>query len=329
MALKTVLEAVREAMAEEMRRDEHVFVLGEDVGQRGGVFRATEGLQKEFGEMRVLDTPLAESAIAGVAIGAAIRGMRPVAEFQFADFIHPALEQIIDEAARLRYRSNNTFSCPAVFRAPYGGGVQGGMYHSQSVEAMFTMWPGLKVVTPSFPYDYKGLLKAAIRDNDPVIFFEHKKTYTLPSIKQEIPDGDYIVPIGKANTVKQGTKLSVFAYGMMLHQSLQAANALEAEGISVEVVDLRTLRPLDKKAILASVKKTGRALIVHEANLFGGFGGEIAAIIAEHAFEYLDAPVRRLAGMDIPAMPFALPLEEEFMPNPTKIADAMRKLAQY
>ncbi|HEX2916702.1 MAG TPA: alpha-ketoacid dehydrogenase subunit beta [Chloroflexia bacterium] len=329
MPVKTVLEAVRDALFEEMRRDESVFVLGEDVGQRGGVFRVTDGLQKEFGELRVLDTPLAEGAIAGVAIGAAMNGMRPVAEFQFADFIHPAVEQIIDEAARVRYRSNNTFNCPVVFRAPYGGGVQGGMYHSQSVEAMFAMWPGLKVVTPSFPYDYKGLLKSAIRDADPVVFFEHKKTYTLPSVKQEIPEGDYLVPIGKARVVKEGTKLSVFAYGMMLHQSLAAARTLEQEGVSVEVVDLRTLRPLDKETILESVKKTGRALIVHEANLFGGFGGEVAAIIAEEAFEYLDAPVRRLAGLDVPAMPFAIPLEEEFMPNPTKIAEAMRKLAQY
>lgn len=329
MAMKTVLEAVREALFEEMRLDERVFVLGEDVGQRGGVFRATDGLQKEFGELRVLDTPLAEGMIAGVAIGAAVNGMKPVAEFQFADFIHPAVEQIIDEAARLRYRSNNTFSCPVVFRAPYGGGVQGGMYHSQSVEAMFSMWPGLKVVTPSFPYDYKGLLKSAIRDADPVVFFEHKKTYALPSLRQEVPDTDYLVPIGKAKVVREGTHLSVFAYGMMLHQSLEAARTLEEDGINAEVVDLRTLRPLDKETILASVKKTGRALIVHEANLTGGFGGEIAAIIAEEAFEYLDAPVRRLAGPDVPAMPFAIPLEEEFMPNPAKIAAAMRKLAQY
>jgi 2-oxoisovalerate dehydrogenase E1 component beta subunit len=329
MALKTVLEAVREALFEEMRRDERVFVLGEDVGQRGGVFRATDGLQKEFGELRVLDTPLAEGMIAGVAIGAAVNGMKPVAEFQFADFIHPAVEQIIDEAARLRYRSNNTFNCPVVFRAPYGGGVQGGMYHSQSVEAMFAMWPGLKVVTPSFPYDYKGLLKSAIRDADPVVFFEHKKTYALPSLRQEVPDTEYLVPIGKAKVVREGTHLSVFAYGMMLHQSLEAARTLEEEDINVEVVDLRTLRPLDKETILASVKKTGRALIVHEANLTGGFGGEIAAIIAEEAFEYLDAPVRRLAGPDVPAMPFAIPLEEEFMLNPAKIAAAMRKLAQY
>lgn len=329
MPVKTVLEAVREALFEEMRRDERVFVLGEDVGQRGGVFRVTDGLQKEFGELRVLDTPLAEGMIAGVAIGAATNGMRPVAEFQFADFIHPAIEQIIDEAARMRYRSNGTFGCPVVFRAPYGGGVQGGMYHSQSVEAMFAMWPGLKVVTPTFPQDYKGLLKSAIRDNDPVVFFEHKKTYMLPALKQEIPDSEYTVPLGKANVVKEGTHLSVFAWGMMLYQSLQVAQALEQEGISVEVVDLRTLRPLDKETILNSVKKTGRALIVHEANLFGGFGGEIAAIIAEHAFEYLDAPVRRLGGLDVPGMPFAIPLEEEFMPNPHKISEAIRKLAKY
>lgn len=329
MAVKTVLEAIRDGLSEEMRRDQSVFVLGEDVGQRGGVFRVTDGLQKEFGELRVLDTPLAEGMIAGVAIGASVNGMRPVAEFQFADFIHPAFEQIVDEAARFRYRSNGAFGCPVVFRAPYGGGVQGGMYHSQSVEAMFAMWPGLKVVTPSFPYDYKGLIKAAIRDNDPVVFLEHKKTYTLPALKQEVPDTDYLVPIGKANVVKEGTHMSVFAYGMMLHQSLQAARALEAEGINIEVVDLRTLRPLDTETILASVKKTGRALIVYEANLFGGFGGEIAAIIAEHAFEYLDAPVRRLGGLDVPGMPFALPLEEEFMPNPAKITDAMRKLAKY
>jgi len=329
MAVRTVVEAIRDALLEEMRRDERVFVLGEDVGLRGGVFRATDGLQKEFGELRVLDTPLAEGCIAGVAIGAALNGMRPVAEFQFADFIHPAVEQIIDEAARIRYRSNNGFSCPVVFRAPYGGGVQGGMYHSQSVEAMFAQWPGLKVVTPSFPYDYKGLLKAAIRDADPVVFLEHKKTYALPSLRQEIPDGDYVIPIGKAKTVREGTTLSVFAYGMMLHQSLEAANVLANEGLNVEVVDLRTLRPLDKEAVINSVKKTGRALIVHEANLFGGFGGEIAAILAEEAFEYLDAPVRRCTGPDIPAMPFAQPMEDFFMPNPQKIAEAMRKLAAY
>lgn len=329
MALKTVLEAVRDGLHDEMRRDERVIVLGEDVGQRGGVFRVTEGLQKEFGEERVIDTPLAEGMIAGVAIGAAMNGMRPVAEFQFADFMHPALEQIIDEAARVRYRSANGFSCPVVFRAPYGGGVQGGLYHSQSVEALFTQVPGLKVVAPSFPYDYKGLIRAAIRDNDPVVFFEHKKTYTMPSIKQEVPDGEYIVPIGKAKVVREGTNLTVFAYGMMLHQSLEAARALEQEGINVEVVDLRTLRPLDKETVVNSVKKTGRALIVHEANLFGGYGGELAAILADEAFEYLDAPIKRLGGLDVPAMPFAPPMEEFFMPNPKKIADAMRQLARY
>jgi 2-oxoisovalerate dehydrogenase E1 component beta subunit len=329
MALKTVLEAVRDGLHEEMKLDERVLVLGEDVGQRGGVFRVTEGLQKDFGEERVIDTPLAEAMIAGIAIGAALNGMRPVAEFQFADFMHPALEQIIDEAARVRYRSANSFSCPVVFRAPYGGGVQGGLYHSQSVEALFTQVPGLKVVAPSFPYDYKGLIRAAIRDNDPVVFFEHKKTYTLPSIKQEIPPGEYIVPIGKAKVVLTGTNLSVFAYGMMLHQSLEAARVLAQEGIRVEVVDLRTLRPLDRETVINSVKKTGRALIVHEANLFGGYGGELAAILADEAFEYLDAPIKRLAGLDVPAMPFAQPMEDFFMPNPQKIAEAMRKLVAY
>jgi 2-oxoisovalerate dehydrogenase E1 component beta subunit len=329
MAVKTVLEAVREALTEEMRRDERVFILGEDVGLKGGVFRATEGLQKEFGEMRVLDTPLAEGCIAGVAIGAAVNGLIPVAEIQFADFMHPALEQIIDEAARLRYRSNNGFTCPIVIRAPYGGGVQGGMYHSQSTETLFAHWPGLKVVMPTFPEDYKGLLKAAIRDPDPVIFLEHKRTYNLPTAKGEVPEGDYIVPLGKARIAREGKHLSVFSYGMMTFFALEAAQALEKEGKSVEVIDLRSIRPLDTETILESVKKTGRALIVHEDNLFGGFGGEISAIIAEHAFEYLDAPVRRLAGLDIPAMPFAPTMEEFFMPNPQKITEAMRKLILY
>jgi 2-oxoisovalerate dehydrogenase E1 component beta subunit len=329
MATKTVLEAIHDALYEEMRRDDRVMVLGEDVGLRGGVFRVTEGLQKEFGELRVLDMPLAEANIAGVAIGASLNGMLPVAEIQFADFIHPAVEQIIDEAARVRYRSNNTFGCPIVIRAPYGGGIQGGLYHSQSVEAMFTQVPGLKVVTPTFPYDYKGMLKAAIRDPDPVIFFEHKKTYALPALRQEIPEGDYIVELGKAAIVRPGTHLSVFAYGMMLVLALEAAELLAKEGINVEVVDLRTLRPLDTETIMASVQKTGRALIVHEANLFGGFGGEVAAILAEHAFEYLDAPVRRLAGPDVPAMPFAEPMERFFMLDTNKIVKAMRDLAKY
>lgn len=327
MATKTVIEAIREAMAEEMRRDERVIIIGEDVGVAGGVFRTTEGLHKEFGEQRVIDAPLAESAIIGVAIGAALNGMRPIAEIQFADFIYPAMDQIISEAAKLRYRSNNAFSCPMVIRAPFGGGVHGALYHSQSVEAFFAHVPGLKVVAPSTPYDAKGLLKTAIRDQDPIVFFEHKKTYRL--IKGEVPEEDYTLPIGKAAVRREGNDLTVLTYGLTAHFSLQAAEELSKEGVSVEVVDLRTLLPLDKETILESVRKTSRALIVHEDTLTGGIGGEIAAIIAEQAFDHLDAPIRRLAGPDIPAVPYAAPLEEFFMPSVAKIVQAMRELAAY
>lgn len=327
MATKTVIEAVREALYEEMARDERVLVLGEDVGVHGGVFRATDGLLKAFGEARVIDTPLAELGIVGIAIGLAVNGFRPVAEIQFADYIHPAFDQIINEAAKLRYRSNGAFGCPLVIRAPYGAGVHGGPYHSQSVEAFFCHIPGLKVVTPSTPYDVKGLLKAAIRDEDPVIFLEHKKTYRL--IKGEVPEGDYVVPIGKAEVRREGRDLTVFAYGLMLHYSLEAAEEVSQDGIEAEVVDLRTLLPLDKATILASVRKTGKVLIVHEDVKTGGLGGEIAALIAEEAFEDLDAPIMRLAGPDIPAWPFCGPLEDAIMLNPAKIAEAMRKLASY
>ena len=327
MAVKTLIEGIREAIGEEMDRDERVMVLGEDVGKKGGVFLATDGLHARFGESRVLDTPLAESMIVGVAIGAAMNGLIPVAEIQFADFIHPAFDQIVSEAARIRYRSNGEFSCPIVVRAPYGGGVHGGLYHSQSVEAFYAHVPGLKVVMPSTPEDAKGLLKSAIRDPDPVMYFEHKKTYRL--IRGEIPDGDYVTPIGKAAIRRAGTHLSCFAWGLMIHYSLAAAVELEKEGISVEVVDLRTLRPLDKEAILSSVRRTGKAMIVYEDNLTGGFGAEIAAIIAQEAFEDLDGPVVRVAGPDIPAMPFNKPQEDFFMPDPEKIALAMRKLAAY
>jgi 2-oxoisovalerate dehydrogenase E1 component beta subunit len=327
MAVKTLIEGVRDAMAEEMDRDDRVWVLGEDVGKKGGVFLATEGLYAKHGEARVLDTPLAESCIVGVAIGAALNGLIPVAEIQFADFIHPAFDQIVSEAARIRYRSNGDFSCPIVIRAPYGGGVHGGLYHSQSVEAFFAHVPGLKVVMPATPEDAKGLLKSAIRDPDPVMFFEHKKTYRL--IKGEIPEGEYLTPIGPAAVRREGTKLSAFAWGLMLHHTLEAAETLAAEGVSVEVVDLRTLRPLDKEAILSSVQKTGKALIVYEDNLTGGFGAEIAAIIAGEAFDHLDGPVMRVAGPDIPAMPFNKPQEDFFLPSPDRIAEAMRKLAAY
>jgi 2-oxoisovalerate dehydrogenase E1 component beta subunit len=327
MAEMNVLEAVREAMREEMARDERVFVLGEDVGIRGGVFLATDGFVELFGEERVIDTPIAESSIAGIALGAAMHGMRPIAEIQFADFIWPVFNQIVGEAARARYGSNGKLSVPLVLRAPEGGGVRGALYHSQSAEAYFCHTPGLKVITPATPYDAKGLLKSAIRDDDPVIFLEHKRTYRL--VRGEVPDGEYTIPIGKADVKRAGDDASVFTYGLMVHHCLEAAQILEGEGISVEVVDLRTLRPLDMEIVLESTMKTGKALVVHEDNKVGGIGGEIAASIAEDAFEYLDAPVRRLAGPEVPAMPFSPPLEALYMLDSTKIADAIRNLAAY
>jgi 2-oxoisovalerate dehydrogenase E1 component beta subunit len=327
MAVKTLIEGVREALAEEMERDERVWVLGEDVGKKGGVFLATEGLHGRYGQGRVLDTPLAESCIVGVAIGAALNGLIPVAEIQFADFIHPAFDQIVSEAARIRYRSNGAWSCPIVIRAPFGGGVHGGLYHSQSVEAFYAHVPGLKVVIPSTPADAKGLLKAAIRDPDPVMFFEHKKAYRL--VKGEVPDGDLVTPIGPAAVRREGDNLTCISWGLMVHHCLEAAEAVAREGIDVEVIDLRTLRPLDRETILGSVERTARALIVHEDNLTGGFGAEVAAVIAGEGFEHLDAPVTRVAGPDVPAMPFNHPQEEAFLPNPEKIAAAMRKLAAY
>jgi 2-oxoisovalerate dehydrogenase E1 component beta subunit len=322
-----LVDAIRLAMEEELAADERVFVVGEDVGKRGGVFRATVGLYDKFGAERVIDSPLAELSIVGVGIGAALYGMRPVCEIQFADFIYPAMNQIISEAAKMCYRSNGDWTVPMVIRAPYGGGIGGGLYHSQSLEAFFTHVPGLKVVVPSNPYDAKGLLKSAIRDPNPVIFFEPKKGYRL--IKGEVPDTDYTVPIGPAQVTKPGTDVSVFAYGMMHYYTLQAAEKLASEGVSVEVVDLRTLYPVDRPTILASVKKTGKALIVYEDNITGGYGAEIAATIADGAFTDLDAPVRRLAGPDVPGVPFSHPLQEWFMPNPEKIANAIRDLAKW
>ena len=327
MTVKSVIEAVREAMHEEMRRDSSVFIMGEDVGRRGGVFLTTQGFVDEFGEERVIDTPLAESSIAGIALGAAMHGMRPIVEIQFADFIWPAVNQIIGEAARVCYGTNGTLRVPLTIRSPYGGGVRGGLYHSQSVEAYFAHTPGLKVVTPATPYDAKGLLKSAIRDDSPVVFLEHKRTYRL--VRGEVPDEDYTVPLGKAEVKRDGKDISLISYGLMLHYALEAAEALEAEGVSVEVVDLRTLRPLDNETVLNSARKTGRVLIVHEDTRSGGIGGEVSAIISEEAFEYLDAPILRVTGPDVPAMPFASTLETEFLPNPEKIASALRKLAAY
>ena len=323
----TIVDAIRDAMDEEMARDENVFIVGEDVGQRGGVFRATVGLFDKYGADRVIDSPLAELSIVGVGIGAALYGMKPICEIQFADFIYPAFNQIISEAAKLTYRSNATWTVPMVIRAPYGGGIGGGLYHSQSVEAFLTHIPGLKVVIPSNPYDAKGLLKSAVRDPNPVIFLEPKKGYRL--IKGEVPEEEYLVPIGPANVSRSGDDLTIYAYGMMHYYALQAADQLEKEGVSTEVVDLRTLYPVDKQTILSSVKKTGKALIVHEDNLTGGYGGEIAAIIAEEAFTDLDAPVKRLAGPDVPAVPFSHPMQEWFMVNTDKIFKSALELARY
>ncbi len=327
MAEMTLIEAVRQAMDEELARDPNVFIVGEDVGARGGVFRATVGLFDKYGPERVIDSPLAELSIVGIGIGAALYGMHPICEIQFADFIHPAFNQIVSEAAKMCYRSNGEWTVPLVIRAPYGGGIGGGLYHSQSVEAFYTHIPGLKVVVPSNPHDAKGLLKSAVRDPNPVLFFEPKKGYRL--IRGDVPEGDLTVPIGPANVSRQGSDLTVFAYGMMHYYALQAADKVEHEGIDVEVVDLRTLLPVDRETVLASVKKTGKALIVHEDNLTGGYGAEIAAILAEEAFTDLDAPVRRLAGPDVPAVPFSHPLQDWFMVSADKIADAIRSLAKY
>jgi len=327
MAVISYIEAIHMAMKEEMERDERVFVLGEDVGRKGGVFKATTGLYDQFGEYRVLDTPLAESAIAGVAIGAAMVGMRPIAEMQFADFIMPAVNQIVSEAAKIRYRSNNDWSCPLVVRAPFGGGIHGALYHSQSVEALFAGTPGLKIVIPSTPYDAKGLLKAAIRDEDPVLFFEHKRAYRL--IKGEVPDDDYVVPIGKAEVKREGDDITVITYGLAVNFAIQAAERLSDDGIQAHILDLRTVYPLDQESIIEAARKTGKVLLITEDNKEGSIISEVAAIIAEHCLFDLDAPIKRLAGPDIPAMPYAPTMEKYFMINPEKIEQAMRSLAAF
>jgi 2-oxoisovalerate dehydrogenase E1 component beta subunit len=324
----TLIDAIKMAMDEELARDPRVFITGEDVGERGGVFRATQGLHAKYGVNRLVDSPLAELSIVAVGIGAALADLRPICEIQFADFIHPAFNQIVNEAAKMYYRSGGEWNVPMVIRAPYGGGIGGGLYHSQSVEAFFAHVPGLKIVIPSTPYDAKGLLKSAVRDPNPVLFFEPKKGYR--AIKGEVPDTEYTIPIGPARVAREGRDLSVFAYGMMAYYTGIAAEKVAREdGLDVEVIDLRTLLPVDKSAILASVRKTGKALVVHEDNFTLGYGAEIAAIIADEGFEYLDGPVKRLAGPDVPSMPYSHPMQEFFMPNPDKIADAMRDLAKY
>jgi 2-oxoisovalerate dehydrogenase E1 component beta subunit len=323
----SLIEAIRDALDTEMARDERVIVLGEDVGLHGGVFRATDGLQERYGELRVIDTPLAELLIAGLAIGAAANGLRPVAEMQFADFGFPAFDQIVSEAARWRYRTNGQQGIPLVIRMPYGAGVHGALYHSQSVEAFYAHVPGLRVVTPSTPYDAKGLLIAAIRDPDPVIYLEHKKAYRM--IRGEVPEGTYTVALDQARVARAGEDLSVFAYGLMLHHCLQVAETLAQDGVDVEVVDLRTLAPLDRDTILASARKTGKVLMVYEDNKTLGLGAEVAALIGEEAFEWLDAPLMRLASPDIPAMPYNHAQEEWALPDAGDIEHAIRDLAGY
>ena len=323
--VRTLVDTVRETIRGAMAADERVFVLGEDVGARGGVFKATDGLVTEFGEGRVVDMPLAESAIIGVAIGAALHGLRPIAEIQFADFIHPAFDQIVSEAARIHYRSNGDFCVPMVIRAPYGGGVHGALYHSQSVESLFAHVPGLKVVCPSTPADLKGLLLESLDDPDPVLFLEHKKAYR--SVKGPVPEGDWRVPLGVAEVVRPGSDLSIITYGLQRHLAVEAAETLAAEGAGdVEVVDLRTISPLDRDAVVASACKTGRVLVVSEDNHSFSVAAEVAALVAEEAFYDLDCPVVRLATADVPAMPYAPPMEAAVLITAERIAEAARKL---
>ncbi|ELJ9257141.1 alpha-ketoacid dehydrogenase subunit beta [Staphylococcus pseudintermedius] len=327
MAKILYLEAIRQALDVALEKDAQTMILGEDVGKKGGVFGVTAGLQEKYGVYRVLDTPLAESNIVGSAIGAAMMGKRPIAEIQFAEYILPATNQIMSEAAKMRYRSNNDWQAPLTIRAPFGGGIHGALYHSQSIESVFTSTPGLTVVIPSTPYDAKGLLLASIASNDPVLFFEHKKAYRL--LKEEVPEGYYTVPLGKADVKRQGSDITVFSYGLAVNYCLQAADLLKGEAIDVEVVDLRTVYPLDQQTIIECAKKTGKCLLVTEDNKEGSVMSEVAAIIAENCLFDLDAPVMRLAGPDVPAMPFSPPLEDEFMINPDKIKNKMRELAQF
>jgi 2-oxoisovalerate dehydrogenase E1 component beta subunit len=327
MTEKNVVTAIHDTLMDEMKRDDRIVVLGEDVGARGGVFRVTMGFVDEFGEERVIDTPLDECLIAGVAIGLAIDDLRPVAEMQFADFIFPGFQQIVQEAARVRYRSNGDFGVPMVIRAPYGGGVHGALYHSQSIEAFFAHVPGLKVVVPSTPYDAKGMLIQAIEDPDPVLYLEHKKTYRL--IKGDVPDERYTVEFGKAAVRREGSDLTCVSYGLMHHYCVEAAERLAKDGIDAEVIDLRSIYPLDMDTVLESIGKTGKAMIVYEDNKFLGVGAEVAAQISEHALFDLDAPVVRIGGPHVPAMPYAPTLEKWFLPDVDRIEQHMRKLAEF
>jgi pyruvate dehydrogenase E1 component beta subunit len=324
MATMTLLQAINSALAGEMERNPAVVLLGEDIGKSGGVFRATEGLGERFGPERVIDTPLAESGIVGMAIGMALNGLRPVAEIQFADFIYPAFDQIVSELAKFRYRSAGQFTAPVVIRTPSGGGIKGGLYHSQSPEAYFIHTAGLKVVMPSTPADGKGLLTSAMRDPDPVIFFEPKALYR--TVKGEVPEGDYAVPLGVARLVREGTDVSVVTYGAMVPVAEGAAAEADTDGIRVEVVDLRTLWPLDVDAVVRSVEKTGRAILLHEAPRTCGFGAELSALIQEKAFLHLKAPIRRLTGFDTP-FPYAM--EKMYIPDAGRVLEAIRATAAF
>jgi 2-oxoisovalerate dehydrogenase E1 component beta subunit len=324
MSVRTYLEAISDGLREEMRRDPDVLLLGEDIATFGGAFKITRGFVEEFGAERVIDTPISESGFVGAACGAAIEGLRPVVEFQFADFIACAFDQIVNYAAKAHYRWGTPV--PVVFRGPSGGGFRGGPFHSQNPEAWFTHVPGLKVVQPSTPYDAKGLLKAAIRDNNPVIYFEHKHLYRR--IREDLPEDDFIVPLGVADIKREGRDLTMVTYGAMVHECLAVADRLSNEGAQCEVIDLRTLCPLDKASFLTSVRKTSRALVVYEAHLTGGFGGEVAAIIAQEAFDALDAPVTRVASLDVP-VPFSAPLEDAVLPNADKIYRAAVDVLEY
>jgi len=329
MAEMTYLEAINLGISEEMARDEKVVIFGEDVGGvKGGVFGVTVGLAEKYGDHRCFNTPLTEGLIGGLAVGLGLRGYRAIGEFQFADYILPAANQILSEARTMRYRTKGDWTAPIVYRTPYGGGVSGGLYHSQSTEKVFIGQPGLRVVTPSTPSDAKGMIKAAIRSNDPVIFYEHKKLYRM--LKEEVTtDEDYIVPIDKAAVVREGEDITVISYGMTLHLAKSAAEKLAQEGISTEIVDLRSLYPLDKETIVAAAKKTGKVLLVTEDNKESTVMSEVSAIIAEEALFDLDAPIARLAGPDAPSMPYAKSLEREFLVNEDKIIKAMKELAEF
>lgn len=326
MAAITLLEAIRQGIWEEMERDSSVFILGEDIGAYGGAFKVTDGFLNHFGAERVIDTPISESAIVGAACGAAMMGMRPIAEMQFIDFISCCFDMLTNYAAKSRYRQG--IGIPMVVRGPCGGGVHAGPFHSQNVESFFLNTPGLKMVEPSTPYDAKGLIKAAIRDDDPVLFFEHKMLYRLPRIKEEVPSDDYIVPIGKASVRREGRDLSIITYGAMVYTALDAAEELAKEGIEIEVIDLRTIAPFDREAVCETVKKTSKVILLHEATRTGGMAGELTAVINEEVFEYLDGPIVRVTSIDTP-VPYAPPLEEFFLPQVKDVIEAARNLARY